>query len=279
MMTHEETPGRPKFLQPPRGADDGSRWPGGALLPQRLVCSALAAAVLLSMSACQTSGPVQPGGQVTSSTGAPLTSAEQRMRQDESRFNDTVIGGVLTGAAAGAVAGVLAGILTGGNKKEIRNAAIGGAVIGGVAGGIDGYVTAKKEQAGRDEIRALQAAAADVRQDNNKLQAFLDSSGTVLAEGKARLAALRGDVAAKRLSAEQAQAARQREEQNIASMNTTLAQARKTRDQYAQASKQFSGTPQAKRDLDGEIARMNKQVAQLEGNINEYNRALAVSPA
>lgn len=250
-----------------------------SIIPQRMGCSVLAVAVLLSMSACQTSGPVQPSGQVTTSSNVPLTAAEQRMRQDESRFNDTVIGGVMTGAAAGAVAGLLAGILTGGNKKEIRNATIGGAVIGGVAGGIDGYVTAKKEQAGRDEIRTLQAAAADVRQDNNKLQAFLDSSGTVLAEGKARLAALRGDVAAKRLSAEQAQAARQREEQNIASMNTTLAQAKKTRDQYAQASKQFSGTPQSKRDLDSEIARMNKQVAQLEGNISEYNRALAVSPA
>jgi len=249
------------------------------IIAQRLGCSALAVTMLLSTSACQTSGPVQPSGQVTTSSNQPLTAAEQRMRQDESRFNDTVIGGVMTGAAAGAVAGLLAGLLTGGNKKEIRNATIGGAVIGGVAGGIDGYVTAKKEQAGRDEIRALQAAAADVRQDNNKLQAFLDSSGTVLAEGKARLAALRGDVAAKRLSAEQAQAARQREEQNIASMNTTLAQAKKTRDQYAQASKQFSGTPQAKRDLDGEIARMDKQVAQLEGNISEYNRALAVSPA
>lgn len=251
---------------------------------QRLLCCSVASAMLvMSLSACQTTGPKQQASstQPVNSTAPaqPLSEAEQRMRQDSDRFNQTVIGGILTGAVAGAAAGALAAILTGGNKKEIRNTAVAGAVVGGTIGGIDGYVTAKKEQAGRDEIRTLQAAAADVRQDNNKLQAFLDSSGTVLAEGKARLASLRSDVAAKRLSAEQADAARKREEQNIASMNATLVQAKKTREQYTQASAQFAGTPQSRRDLDAELARMNKQVAQLENNISDYNRALAVSRA
>ncbi|MBX3604743.1 MAG: hypothetical protein KF788_05715 [Piscinibacter sp.] len=253
-----------------------------SLLPQRLVCSAVAAAVLVTLSACQTTGPLQQTSSSTSTNAAPapqLTPAEQQMRADSDRFNETVIGGILTGAAAGALTGALAAWLTGGNKKEVRNTAIAGAVVGGTIGGIDGYVTAKKEQAGRNEIRTLQAAAADVRQDNQKLQAYLDSSGTVLNEGKARLASLRSDVAARRLSAEQAEAARKREEQNIASMNATLAQAKKTRDQYTQASAQFGGSIQNRRDLDAEIARMNKQVAQLEGNIAEYNRALAVSRA
>jgi hypothetical protein len=233
-----------------------------SLFPQRFVCSAVAAAVLMSVSACQTPGPLQQG----SSTGAPATQlspAEQQMRADSDRFNSTVIGGVLTGAAAGALAGGLAALLTGGNSKEVRNTALAGAVVGGTIGGIDGYVTAKKEQAGRGQIRELQAAAADVRQDNQKLQAYLDSSGSVLNEGKSRLA----------------EAARKREEQNIASMNTTLAQAKKTRDQYTQASAKMTGSIQDRRDIDAEIARMNKQVAQLESNITEYNKALAVSRA
>jgi len=210
------------------------------LRTQRLVCSVAAAALLVSMTACQTTGPLQ---QTQNGAPAPaqLTPAEQQMRKDQDRFHNTVIGGVV--------------------------------------GGIDGYVTAKKEQNGRNEIRTLQAAADDVRKDNQKLQAFLDSSGNVLAEGKQRLAALQGDVAAKRISADQANQARQREEQNIASMNNTLAQAKKTRDQYTQAAAQFSGPAANKRDLDAEITRMNKQVAQLEGNIVEYNKALAVSKA
>jgi len=255
-----------------------------SLSPHRFVCSAVAAAVLLAAGGCQTSG-VQPsaGGPGTPTLAgaqpAPLTPAEQQMRQDSDRFNKTVIGGVATGAAIGAGVGLLAALLSGGNSKDARNAAIGGAVIGGIAGGVDGYVTAKKEQAGRSEIRTLQAAAADVRQDNQKLQAFLDSSNTVLAEGKSRLAALQGDVAARRVSAQQAEEARKREEQNIASMNATLAQAKKTRDQYAQAAQQISNSPQNRRDIDAEIANMNKNIGQLEGNIAEYNRALAVSRA
>ncbi len=253
---------------------------------QRLICSAVASALLVTLSACQTPGPVQntSSTQGTQGTGsaAPATQlspAEQQMRADSDRFNNTVIGGVLTGAAAGALAGALAALLTGGNKKEVRNTAVAGAVVGGTIGGIDGYVTAKKEQAGRSQIRELQAAAADVRQDNQKLQAYLDSSGSVLNEGKSRLAALSNDVKARRLSTEQAEAARQREEQNIASMNNTLAQAKKTRDQYTQASTKMTGSIQDRRDVDAEIARMNKQVTQLEANIAEYNRALAVSRA
>lgn len=250
------------------------------LFTQRLICSAVASAMLVSLSACQTSGLAPTASTQGTGGAAPqLSPAEQQMRADSERFNNTVIGGILTGALAGAAAGALAALLTGGNKKEVRNTAVAGAVVGGTIGGIDGYVTAKKEQSGRNEIRALQAAAADVRQDNQKLQAYLDSSGAVLNEGKARLASLGNDLRAKRISTEQAEAARQREVQNIESMSNTLAQARKTRDQYTQASAKFSGTPQERRDLDAEIARMNRQVAQLEQNIADYNRALAVSRA
>jgi uncharacterized protein YcfJ len=255
------------------------------LSTQRFACGAIAAAVLAVAPGCKTTGPLQQSqqqqGQPQQTAAAPvqLTAAEQQMRADEKRFNNTVIGGVLTGAAVGAGVGFLAGVLSGGNSKEIRNTTVAGAVAGGVIGGIDGYVTAKKEQAGRNEIRTLQAATQDVKTDNQKLQAFLDSSSTVLAEGKARLSALKGDVAAKKLTAQQADEARKREEANIAAMNTTLAQAKKTRDQYAQAAAQFNGPAQNKRDLDAEIARMNQQVGQLEGNISEYNKALAVSRA
>lgn len=207
------------------------------------------------------------------------TPVERQMRADSDRFNQTVIGGILTGTVAGATTGALAAWLTGRDGKAVRNAAVAGAVVGGAIGGISGYVTAKKEQAGRSESRALQAAAADVRQDNQKLQAFIDSSSNVLAEGKLRLTALQGDVAAGHISVEQAAAARQREEQNIASMNITLAQAKKTRDQYIQAAAQLDGTALDRRDLDAEIARMNKHVAHLEGNIAEYKRALTLSEA
>jgi predicted RNase H-like nuclease (RuvC/YqgF family) len=208
-----------------------------------------------------------------------LTPAELKMRADEERFQKTVIGGVIQGAMIGAAIGAVTALISGGNTKDAARSAGIGALIGGTAGGIDGYVTAKREQAGRNELRAVQEAAKDVKADNAKLQAFLDSSDVVLKEGKTRLAALKGDISAKRITAQEAEAARNREEQNIASMKTTLAQAKKTKDEYAKAAAQFKGTPQDKSNLDAEINRMNQQVAKLESNIADYNRAVGVSRA
>jgi uncharacterized protein YcfJ len=246
---------------------------------QRSVCVVAVASMLVSVTGCQTTGFLASDAGAKTAQGQPLTAAETQMRQDAEQFDKTVIGGVMTGAAIGAVLGAMAAALTGGDSKQITSSAIAGGVAGGVLGGVDGYVTAKKKQAGRDEIRALQATAADVQKDNQKLQAFITSSDQVLAEGKLRLAVLRNDVAAKKLSAQQAEQARKREEQNIASMNNTLAQAKKTREQYAEAASKLASSPQARRDIDSEIARMDKQVSALENNISEYNRALTVSKA
>lgn len=234
-------------------------------------------AVALALAGCQ-SGPLQgmhnPFAREDLST---LTPAERELREDRKRFNDTVFAGVLTGAVGGAAVGAVAALATGGDSKRVRNAAVGGAVIGGLALGVDGYVTAKREQAQRDNIRATQAAAADVQQGNAQLRSYLETSNRVLAEGKARLARLRADVAAKRVSADAAQAARDREQRNLDSMKETLAEAKKARGEYAEASGKIIDSPDGKRNLDAEIQRMNQQIGQLEANVNEYGRALSVS--
>jgi hypothetical protein len=265
-------------------------------LAQRFVSASLIVSVAGMSVGCASVGPA-PGAPADGSTpkstgtaasgsaaapktaGVQLTPAELQMRADEERFQKTVIGGVIQGAMIGAAIGAVAALIGGGNTKDaVRGAGIG-AVVGGAAGGIDGYVTAKREQAGKNELKALQAAAKDVSEDNAKLQAFLDSSDVVLKEGKTRLAALKGDLDAKRITTQEADAARKREEQNIASMKTTLAQAKKTKDEYAKAAAQFKGSPQEKSNLDAEINRMNQQVAKLESNIADYNRAVGVSRA
>jgi hypothetical protein len=210
---------------------------------------------------------------------ATLSPAEKQMREDQDRFNQTVFGGMLVGAAVGAGGAWIYSKIRKLDPRQTRDAALKGGVAGAVVGGVDGYVTAKKEQAGRQQVRELQAATADVRQDNDRLQAFIDSTNKVLAEGRARLAALSSDLAAKRVSTQDADKTRQHEQQNIDEMNTTLESAKKSRDQYRQAAAKLQGTPQERKDLDGEIKKMDKQVAQLEGNIAEYTRALQVSKA
>ena len=246
------------------------------LAPPRTVVRAVVLALALGLAGCETTGPLAGFG---GGPQQPLSAAEQQMQDDQKRFNDTVISAVMMGAAGGALVGGLGCLLAGCKGKDTAIAMGVGAGVGAAALGIDGYVTAKKEQAGKQNLRIVQAAANDVRQDNGKLQAYLASSGKVLNEGRSRLASLQRDVAAKRLTTEEAQQARQREERNIASMNQTLTQARKTRDQYIEASGKMADTPQNKRELDTEIRRMNQQITQLEGNVQAYNQALQVSRA
>ena len=72
-------------------------------ITKRIGVYCLALAMVVSTTGCETMGPLMGGGGDT----ANLTPAEKQMREDESRFNKTVFGGVVTGAAMGALAGGL----------------------------------------------------------------------------------------------------------------------------------------------------------------------------
>lgn len=248
----------------------------------RSVCSAVALALAISTTGCATTGLTLPGSGGSTQSGVtvvPLTAAEQQLREDGDRVNKTVIGGVIMGAAIGAGVGLLAAVLVGGNSKDRRNAAIAGAAAGAALGGIDGYVTAKKAQAGRNEVRALQAMAGDVGKDNDNLQAYIATSDTVLEEATARMSALEADIASNKASTQQVTQQHQREQKNIALMSKALDQAKKTREQYAEAAAKAGGSPDARRDLEAQIERMTQQVARLEQNIANYNKILVVSKA
>lgn len=227
---------------------------------------------LVSVGGCKTS-PLQD------TATAEMTPAERKLREDQRALEKTVIGGIITGAAIGASVSAVLTAIRGGNSDEIKRSAGAGAIAGGVLGGIDGYVTAKRNQSQKDEVRAIQAAAADVRKDNQSLQSMVTTSTEVLREGQARLVRLKSDVQSRQVSVAQADEARKREAQNIETMQKALSNAQKTRDDYQKASAKFQGTIEQKRNLDAEIAQMNRQIGQLESNLNQYTKALEVSRA
>ena len=254
---------------------------------------ALVMLLAVPLGACQTTSPF-PWGKSSTEASAPgtpdaasapapssppLTPAEKQMQDDEKRFYSTLMGGAFVGALAGLGLGAAGCHLAGYRDARLRNCIAASTVTGGILGGVDGYVTAKREAAGRNELRALQATVADVRQDNEKLKSFISNSDRVLAEGRGRLAALNKDLAQRKLTAAQADEARQREERNIASMMKTLESAKQSRTNYLAAAKQLGGDAKSKRDLDAEIRQLDTQIAQLERNVSEYNKALAVSRA
>src|SRR3546814_2014430 len=118
----------------------------GRLMSIRAV--ALATALSVSVSACQTTG------MGSSTAEVPLTPAEQQLRDDADQFNETMLGGAATGAVIGAVLGALLGAASG-KGEDIARGALIGAAAGGVLGGVDGYVTAKAQENSNNQVRML----------------------------------------------------------------------------------------------------------------------------
>ncbi|MFZ3119614.1 MAG: hypothetical protein WA159_15005 [Variovorax sp.] len=245
---------------------------------QRRAVRTIALAVMVALAGCQTTGPL--AGMGGSAQTQPQTAAEKQMQQDQERVNNTVFSAVLTGAVGGAAVGALTALLTGNTKKkDVAKGAAIGAVAGGVLVGVDGYITAKKEQAGRQGIRVTQAAANDLQLENAHLQSYLDSSGRVLAEGRTRLTNLKQEVASKKVSADEARRVREREERNIGSMTETLKQARETRKQYSDTAAKLKQSNENTGNLDTEIRKMDTQIGQLQNTVDAYRQALEVSRA
>jgi len=208
-----------------------------------------------------------------------LTASEQKLRDDPIRFRNTVVGGMVTQGVQSCVGGAIDILMRGGPRTSIKRGCLNAAKTGIAAGAEDGYIVAVTEEANRRNIAATQLAASQVQQDNQRLQAFLDSSAQVLRDGQQRLATLKSDVANRRLSAAEAEQARQREEQNLQAMQNSLAEAKKTRVEYQKAASQFSTQRQNARDLDAQLKQMDAQIGALETNIDQYQKALRVSRA
>ena len=228
-------------------------------------------ALCVALGGCPTM-PLSSGG-----SSSDNSSAETQMRENASRFTATVLGGAAAGCGLGAIVSALSCKLAGNDAAKTRQCALAGCVVLGAAGAADGYYVAKKQQASRDKVRETNVIAADVRTDNQRIQAFLDSSSMVVAESRTKLAQIKADTTTKRIGADQANEQRRKIEQDRDLMQSTLDEMKKSRDVYAGAARQASAASGSNRDLDGEISQMNQKIAALERNVRAMNTALSVS--
>ena len=88
---------------------------------------AFAAALCLTLSACQTTGP---GSKLASDASDPCQADRTEFANSKTFFQDQIVSAAVTGAAVGAGMGALTGLLATGNLR--------GALIGAAAGGIAG---------------------------------------------------------------------------------------------------------------------------------------------
>lgn len=215
------------------------------------IATVVAACVFLA--ACATSNVDQ----------STLTPAEKRLRQQADTFNQTVV----EGAVAGCAVGLLVGLLAAGNGKKGQGAAIGCAA-GAAMGGATGYYVADKQEKYANEEARLDSMTDDVRKDNQRLADMITTSRQVIAEDSKTLDSLNQKIASGKITKEKARQELARIDENTQYMQKTLAKLKEKHTEYVQAREQTNGSAQREQAMDGEISKLEKQISQLEGDIN-----------
>ena len=238
-----------------------------------LLCGAAAASPASERSRARNAQLFELGsvlGQAASAAG---------QRDDPGRYGAIVGSGAAQGAAKGCLGAAVDAVLQRERGAGVRRACKDGAAVGATVTAIDAHQVALQEEANQRQISTLRVATERVQRDNQQMQALIEASAQSLRDGRARLTALQRDVAARKVSAARAEQARAREQQNVDAMRATLDNLKSTRQQHGTSSLQATGSATERRQLDGESARMDKQIATLERQLGDYQRALAVSGA
>jgi len=237
----------------------------------------LTLAVVLAIAGCANGQGGRPGmANGASSPPAPncsdpgISNAERVICEDNATFNKTMLGGAATGAVAGAALGALGCWAAG--QDPLQCAAIG-AVAGGVAGGIDGYVTAKEQEASRQNIRAIDAITNEVETENNKLARNVAAAKALSLEGQERLAKAQANLKSGQINAAQAEAERASVMRSRQQLDTMISNTEKQRQQFAEAQPK---TGESSNEFEAQMITLSKNIARLKQQRDKLNESLQV---
>ncbi|MFC7453442.1 glycine zipper domain-containing protein [Insolitispirillum peregrinum] len=227
--------------------------------------TALTLSASLLLSACQTT---------TNSNGEPLSPAEQRLRQQADTYNQTIAEGALLGCVLGGVLGAA----TAQKGNRLQHAAIGCAIGGGIGAGAGAYVADKQEKYANKE-QQLDSMIADVREENGRLANVIATTEQVVAEDKQRIEQIDKDLAAGKITMDQAKSKMASVDSNTAYLDSTLTELRKRQANYTEAANTLAGkgkSAQAK-ELNSEITEMERQISQLQAERDSLAKRRTVS--
>jgi hypothetical protein len=228
----------------------------------------LSLTLVLVQTGCVTT-PTSSGGYGAT---APLTPAEQRMRQQSSGLDAKTS---LQGCAAGAVAGALLGMLSDGKRSD--NMMIGAAAGCAVGLAANAYVQSKRQQYQNDEQR-IAAMTADVRAENARISSLIATSEEVIAADRKRLAQVNAAYRNKVISSEQARRDLAGVKANRDQMQSTVNSLKTKQQDWVEISnlERQSGTNTAQ--LDQEIGVLKKRISGLEQEVALMDRQINASP-
>lgn len=225
-----------------------------ALMGYRMKWAALG--LVLVLTGCQTTGL---------SSGANQAPVDPRLANSSSAQFFSKSG--WQACAGGALAGVLACQL--GNPSQKSQCMIAAGLVGcGVGMGANYYLDNQRSKYANAEDR-LDATIADVRKDNQELQMLSDTARTVIADDKRKIKQIKADIAANKVQRDQAQKQIAEIDANTAYLKKSLANVRTKQQEWTKVASVERNSGARTDTLDAEIGKMQKQVAQLESEIDQ----------
>ena len=184
--------------------------------------------------------------------GASLSPEERTLRQEAQVFNETVLGGAAAGAAIGGLTCMLFGSSLGDCATE--------AAIGAAVGGIAGYVTASKQQAANEQVRATDIVTRDLHAENERLASLVATARRVLEENRASNEELRARIANNEAEAGEIDAQRRRIQSNVEVLNGVIANLNEKRSQYTEVAGNLDDEGEDTAALRKEVREMSEQI-------------------
>lgn len=181
----------------------------------------------------------------------------------------------LKACAGGAVVGILGCQLSNASNKD--KCMLQAAFVGcGIGMGANYYYDYRRSEYAKDE-KLLDTLIADVREDNRKLKNLNKTAKSVLAEDKKQLTKIKKDIAADKVNKGEANRALQEIDANTEYLKTTLAELKKREQDWRAVAEKETNRGSRLDTLNAEINKMNRQIAQLESDIDElYNQRSAI---
>jgi hypothetical protein len=228
----------------------------------------LALAVALVQTGCMTV-PTAPSGRTQTSY---LTPAEQRLRQQSAQMDAK---SSLQGCLAGAVAGALIGMLPKGDRRD--NVLIGAAAGCAVGLAANAYVQSKRQQYYNDEQR-IAAMTADVRADNERVAALIDTSREVIAADRHRLEQVDNAYRRRVISADQARRELASVRANRDQLQSTVNSLKTKQGDWVEIATLEHQAGANTAPLDREIRALEQRISGLEQEVALMDRQINASP-
>jgi hypothetical protein len=235
----------------------------------------MALTIVFALSACATS-PYPTNYRRTAADGyerasgtTGYTAQERRLRSQSSFFSKSSVQGCLAGAA-------LVGLATALLSDDSRKVAIG-AAAGCAAGlGVNAYVQNQRRRYLSRE-QQTRAILADLRRDNRKLEAMIDTSREVMEADRGRIASVDRAYREKEISAARARAELRRVKANREQVGEHLRAVREKEAFWEGVARQ-TGRGAGSAQLGAEVEKFRAQRAALEEEYRLQGQLINASP-